>query len=215
MTQYETVGQITVGVGVALLRSERKMFRFRGHSVQVCMSSLRLHLFSTPNGTTCAKCGLEGHHFLICKNNQHPGVPYHLQLVSKNGVLFTKDHIIPKSHGGADCLENFQTMCTRCNAEKGDSLRDTPLILGKIPIGQVLMWLSSKKKYIIYRGSRMVFARPYAFFKCSRCGEQGAYFLVVYGITSKGFTGYRLVLCTAAGVRVNDGICEKCAVNHS
>lgn len=34
----------------------------------------------------------------------------------------TKDHIIPKSKGGIDDLSNYQTMCERCNKEKGNEL---------------------------------------------------------------------------------------------
>ena len=32
----------------------------------------------------------------------------------------TKDHIIPKSKGGKDILDNFQTMCFECNTKKGN-----------------------------------------------------------------------------------------------
>lgn len=37
-------------------------------------------------------------------------------------ILMTKDHIIPKSRGGADNLSNLQTMCTTCNNRKGSLL---------------------------------------------------------------------------------------------
>lgn len=46
--------------------------------------------------------------------------------IDENGkeVLMTKDHIIPKSKGGADDISNYQTMCERCNEAKGNRLED-------------------------------------------------------------------------------------------
>lgn len=35
-------------------------------------------------------------------------------------VLFTKDHIHPKSHGGKDVFSNYQTMCCTCNSIKSN-----------------------------------------------------------------------------------------------
>ena len=37
-------------------------------------------------------------------------------------VLFTKDHIVPKSKGGGNQMHNYQTMCTTCNIEKGSNI---------------------------------------------------------------------------------------------
>lgn len=34
----------------------------------------------------------------------------------------TVDHIYPKSKGGGDGPENLQTMCWRCNGEKGNTI---------------------------------------------------------------------------------------------
>ena len=36
----------------------------------------------------------------------------------------TKDHILPKSKGGKDEIDNYQTMCIRCNKAKGNNLED-------------------------------------------------------------------------------------------
>lgn len=43
----------------------------------------------------------------------------------------TKDHIVPKSKGGPDCIENFQTMCEECNKKKKNTMPD---VIPDIPI---------------------------------------------------------------------------------
>ena len=50
----------------------------------------------------------------------------HLNLYhrSKRGGLFlmTQDHILPRSRGGSNNIENLQTMCDSCNHKKGNRL---------------------------------------------------------------------------------------------
>lgn len=93
-----------------------------GHKVKT--KSQRYHLFMTqPN--VCAGCGMKATHYLLeISRNARPGASPHLNLygTSESGkeVLFTKDHIIPRSKGGEDSLENYQIMCTTCNNKKGD-----------------------------------------------------------------------------------------------
>lgn len=86
------------------------------------MGSQRYQVFA--KSTTCVACGLDGTHFCV---ECHPGSPkYHLNLygVDKDGdeVLMTKDHIIPRSKGGKNVLDNYQTMCRICNLAKGNVL---------------------------------------------------------------------------------------------
>ena len=39
-----------------------------------------------------------------------------------NFTLMTQDHILPKSRGGSDMIFNLQTMCSKCNGAKGNSI---------------------------------------------------------------------------------------------
>lgn len=51
--------------------------------------------------------------------------PYHMNLYgTKNGqeILFTKDHILPKSKGGTNTMDNYQIMCRICNEKKADKI---------------------------------------------------------------------------------------------
>jgi len=100
-----------------------------GHPVK--MDSLRYQLFKSKE-VVCVKCGIEGKFFALecCKENcTQDNLSYHFNLygIDKNGaeVLITKDHIIPKSKGGANHLANMQVMCSPCNQEKDNSLQTT------------------------------------------------------------------------------------------
>lgn len=85
----------------------------------VYRQSLRYVTFYN-KGCTCVKCGRTGSYFLL-----EPATPNdtsnrrHFNLYSDDGVLMTKDHILPKRFGGKDTLSNMQTMCTKCNHAKG------------------------------------------------------------------------------------------------
>jgi hypothetical protein len=83
----------------------------------------RLVLFKT-KGTICVRCGTEGTFFALETHDEN--VKPHLNLYGVNArgktVLFTKDHIIPKSKGGANALENYDTMCEPCNGKKGNKM---------------------------------------------------------------------------------------------
>ena len=84
--------------------------------------SARYRLFKE-KGTVCVCCGLKATYFRI---ERFPAdKTFHLNLYAIDGVghevLFTKDHIIPRAHGGPDKLDNYQTMCMPCNARKGDN----------------------------------------------------------------------------------------------
>lgn len=86
-------------------------------------NSHRYQTFFT-KGLRCACCGIEGKYF--AKEKGKNAKSYHLNLyaVDKDGneVLMTKDHIVPKSKGGQDHIDNYQTMCKICNLAKGNKM---------------------------------------------------------------------------------------------
>ena len=88
-----------------------------------CASSLRLQLFYKDD-CICTECGLRASY--ICLESiggQRPH--FNLYGVTDSGeeVLFTKDHIKPRSKGGKDLLDNLQIMCEPCNVSKGYKYR--------------------------------------------------------------------------------------------
>ena len=98
---------------------KREKVDFDGNLIN--MASDRYKCFDT-HGVTCVACGVKGEYFALERDSIYP--TYHFNLygvVDGEEVLMTKDHIIAKSKGGPDHIDNFQTMCTKCNLEKGDS----------------------------------------------------------------------------------------------
>lgn len=79
--------------------------------------SQRYQLFR--ENRTCVSCGLVGEVMKLEAVSNLGVWTAHFNLYSKSGSLFTKDHIIPRSKGGPNCLSNYQTMCFKCNQKKG------------------------------------------------------------------------------------------------
>ena len=79
-------------------------------------------------GCKCVSCGKQGTHFKLDGSNDNPE-RMHFNLYADDDTLMTKDHIIPRSRGGQDHVDNLQPMCVDCNVRKGNFLQsDTVLI---------------------------------------------------------------------------------------
>lgn len=109
------------------------------NGLQVKMNSSRYHLFKN-KGVTCIKCGIAGTHFKLKKElTQDKG---HFNLFTDSGRMMTRDHIVPKSLGGADTMRNYQVMCCKCNKEKDASVSMPDLFKGQLKVGR---WISEKQ----------------------------------------------------------------------
>ena len=95
----------------------------------VHISQPKLELFKlnfTKNGGVCKceLCGVEASYAVVEKHPSHSR--YHFQMYTvckdtKNEILFNIDHIIPKSVGGGDDIDNYQLTCDVCNRTKADN----------------------------------------------------------------------------------------------
>ena len=98
-------------------RKSRDSIEVEGYKVY--RQSLRYATFYQ-KGCTCATCGKVGEYFELDLGDNSSR--RHFNLYAEDGTLMTKDHIVPKKHGGKDIISNMQTMCVYCNSAKGASL---------------------------------------------------------------------------------------------
>lgn len=97
----------------------KKKYTVNGETYNVRMNSDRYFVFL--KDIRCVACGLEGQTMML-ELNPGDDVPHFNLYGEEHGrlVLMTKDHILARSKGGEDDLDNYQTMCCICNNLKGN-----------------------------------------------------------------------------------------------
>jgi 5-methylcytosine-specific restriction endonuclease McrA len=126
MSQYERHSTITLEEVIPFVSTkENKLPAVKEiKGIKIKMTSDRYAVFSS-KGCDCVQCGIKGVYFAI-ERTRGSKEGYHLNLYAVNSsgesILMTKDHIIPKSKGGLNRLDNYQPMCRICNSEKGSSI---------------------------------------------------------------------------------------------
>lgn len=116
------VDKILLLVPDTTVEHQRRVFTVNKVKYSVKITSDRYRLFK--QNRKCVACGLEGNRLFLEKHTSvdHPEGQAHFNLYGEEGgklILMTKDHIKAKAFGGADSLENYQTMCSLCNGLKG------------------------------------------------------------------------------------------------
>jgi hypothetical protein len=104
--------------------AETKRVPVNGHPVGVVSLRLRTfgRMFKNTGKIHCVSCGLPAEFFAVEKFSRGVQPFAHANLYGTSDgkdVLFTHDHILARSLGGADNLSNTQVMCSPCNAKKG------------------------------------------------------------------------------------------------
>lgn len=115
---FDMLGRDTLNQTGELIKSES--IEIDGY--QVYKDSWRYRTFYQ-KGLKCACCNRVGSYFKLHTDSKNLERA-HFNLFADDGTLMTKDHIIPKSKGGPDCIENFQTMCQECNEKKKSTMPD-------------------------------------------------------------------------------------------
>lgn len=132
LTEFKPI--LTAGLQVGHVKLEGQRVNCR---------SVRLQLFAS-TGCTCVRCGRKADTFVL--ETLDPKARPHLNLYGRRDdgslLLFTKDHILPRSLSGSDRLVNMQVMCKDCNFKKGFKLqlRDVPKVLGQVIRGDASLF---------------------------------------------------------------------------
>ena len=112
-----------------------------GHRIGV--TSLRMKTFGRAailGNMCCVGCGLEPKFFSIESFARGKEQPPHANMygqIDGKDILFTHDHILARSLGGADNLKNSQVMCSPCNSKKS---------IGEGKLRQLIIRKSAKKQ---------------------------------------------------------------------
>ena len=72
-------------------------------------------------GTICPVCGREGTKLILGKNSSGS---LHWDVYCDDYIPMNRDHIIPKSKGGSNHINNLQPMCSPCNTLKGNGSKN-------------------------------------------------------------------------------------------
>jgi len=78
-------------------------------------------------GCKCVNCGIEATQIALGEGRGS----YHWDVYTDDFYPLTVDHIVPRSKGGSDTLDNYQPMCYKCNQRKGSN----DWVDGKVVVG--------------------------------------------------------------------------------
>lgn len=115
------MNKLNIDTIIELIKSSDKKATIQGVSVKVC--GVRLKTFAY-KGTDCICCGVKGFAFMVDINGQGPHLNLYAKDSNNNLVLMTRDHIVCRSHGGPNTVDNMSPMCVKCNGLRGTMPQD-------------------------------------------------------------------------------------------
>lgn len=117
-----TFGRVSLEEVERLYQGKRDVVKIFGK--KICIKATNLSVFFADQHT-CSNCGLKGAYFTVEQHHDQKDSEWaYLALYADNNrkFKFTKDHIIPRSKGGANNLKNYQAMCSKCNLHKDNKV---------------------------------------------------------------------------------------------
>jgi hypothetical protein len=119
--------EVSLEQGFEVLTKEKPDRLVRGVHVNPPSGKLLFeHLWDNGHMLRCWECNRLANCWIVEKGkNDRIGSP-NLNLYSKGEdgsyMLMTRDHIIPRSYGGVDAVENLRMACSQCNSDRGNEI---------------------------------------------------------------------------------------------
>ena len=89
-------------------------------------AALYHHCNETGQPLTCFKCGVTADRWIVRHQHNDTNKPPVVELFAythkKKLVMMTRDHIVPKSRGGLDIVQNLRCACEPCNRDRKNVL---------------------------------------------------------------------------------------------
>jgi len=116
--------EVSLAEGFTILKKEKKDRLVGGKQVSAC-SGWSLFATLEPGPIRCWSCGCYADRWVADKGQNDKLGPPVLNLYGiRRGklVLMNRDHIIPRSLGGTDAIENLRPACEVCNGRRGNAI---------------------------------------------------------------------------------------------
>lgn len=124
--------ELTLQEGFAALENARNNRYICGHKFSAPSgAALWKDCWTTHKPLQCWECGVIADRFILKLHRNDTNKPPVLELYAHNGktlLMMTRDHIIPKSRGGLDLVENLRPGCERCNGRRKNNMTDSELL---------------------------------------------------------------------------------------
>ncbi len=118
--------ELSLDAGFAVLNQVRN---FRNVDGQLVSAPSGVALWKTCRENNipmkCWHCGVEADRFIVKHHPKDMKKPPVLELFAHTGkslVMMTRDHIIPKSLGGLNDVENLRPGCEKCNGNRKSTM---------------------------------------------------------------------------------------------
>ena len=118
--------EVPLDIGLDILNKPRSEHRVDGDKIsQPSGAALWKDLADKKMQIKCWHCGVEADRFIVKHHPKDMEKPPVLELFAHTGkslVMMTRDHIIPKSLGGLDSVENLRPGCEPCNRRRQNKM---------------------------------------------------------------------------------------------